>query len=331
MNSPADVISNAEESRPLVIAVMGPTASGKTDLALALAGRFGTDIVSVDSALVYRGMDIGSAKPSLAERTRIPHHLIDICDPATPYSAADFARDARSCIDSIHARGRIPILVGGTMLYFKALAEGLSPMPGSDAAVRASIEAEAARRGWPALHEELRAVDSVAAERIHPNHSQRIGRALEVFRISGRPISAWQTGPATDAAAGYRWVNIALAPRRRETLHARIAERFDRMLAAGFIDEVKCLFQRGDLHEALPSMRAVGYRQVWQYLAGEIDETAMRERALAATRQLAKRQFTWLRSWPRLNWVVTTAEDNGPRPLCEILKEVLNIEGIRTI
>ncbi len=320
-----------EQPLPKVIAVMGPTASGKTDLALALAERFATDIVSVDSALVYRGMDIGSAKPSPAERSRIPHHLIDICDPATPYNAADFARDARVCIDAIHARGKIPVLVGGTMLYFKALAEGLSPMPGSDAAIRASIEAEAAQRGWPALHAELRAVDPVSAERLHPNHSQRIGRALEVFRISGRPLSAWQTGPAPGAAADYRWVNLALAPHRRETLHERIAQRFDQMLAAGLIEEVDGFFRRGDLHDGLPSMRAVGYRQVWQYLAGEIDDVAMRERALAATRQLAKRQFTWLRSWPDLNWVVTTAEDNGPRPLSEILKEVLNIEGIRAI
>ncbi len=304
---------------------MGPTASGKTDLALALAGALSCEIISVDSALVYRSMDIGTAKPSRAERALHPHHLIDIRDPAEPYSAADFVRDASVAIDAVVARGRTPLLVGGTMLYFKALLEGLSPMPESDPQVRAEIEAEANRDGWPALHARLAEVDPVAAARLHPNHSQRISRALEVVRISGRSMTDWQSVPGQGIAQRFDCVQMALAPKERSVLHQRIADRFDRMLKLGFIEEVHHLFQRPDLTLELPSMRAVGYRQVWQFLAGELSQTEMRDAGVSATRQLAKRQLTWLRSWHDLRWIDTMRSGGVEYNNNEILRQALNI------
>jgi tRNA dimethylallyltransferase len=315
----------------LAIALMGPTAAGKTDLAIALHERMNADIISVDSALVYRGMDIGTAKPSAEELRRAPHRLIDICDPADAYSAADFARDAREAITEIVAAGRTPLLVGGTMLYFKALLEGLSPMPPSDPTIRAAIEAEAQALGWPELHAQLAEVDPVCAARLHPNHSQRISRALEVYRISGTPMSAWQTGEGDGLLDSYHWIQIAIAPQQRTVLHQRIARRFDKMLELGFIEEVEALYRRGDLHEDMPSIRAVGYRQVWQYLAGECDKATMRERGIAATRQLAKRQLTWLRGWHGLSWVNTLDAQGQPLEFEEIFRQTLNIVEQRAI
>lgn len=294
---------------PRAIVLMGPTAAGKTELALNLAQHLNGEIISVDSALVYRGMDLGTAKPTQAEQARVPHHLIDICDPATAYSAADFCRDASSAMQSIVARGRVPILVGGTMLYVKALLEGLSDMPATTAQVRAEVEAEAQEKGWPALHAQLALVDPITAQRLHPNHSARIGRALEVYRMSGVAMSQWQGANVGGLLHQYQWYQLAVAPRQRSLLHQRIATRFDAMLVGGFIDEVIHLKARADLHLGLPSMRSVGYRQVWQHLDGETNFTQMREAGIAATRQLAKRQFTWLKGWHDLRWVFTQAED----------------------
>lgn len=319
------------EVKPLAIALMGPTAAGKTDLAIALHERISVDIISVDSALVYRGMDIGTAKPSAEELRRAPHRLIDICDPAEAYSAADFARDARAAMAEIVAAGRTPLLVGGTMLYFKALLEGLSPMPPSDPGIRAAIEEEARSQGWPALHAQLAEVDPVCAARLHPNHSQRISRALEVYRLSGIPMSSWQTGEGDGLLDSYRWIQIAIAPQERTVLHQRIALRFDKMLELGFIEEVEALYRRGDLHEDMPSIRAVGYRQVWQFLAGECDRTTMCERAIAATRQLAKRQLTWLRGWHDLSWINTLDAQGQPVEFEEIFRQTLNIVEQRAI
>ncbi|MCU0967379.1 MAG: tRNA (adenosine(37)-N6)-dimethylallyltransferase MiaA [Rubrivivax sp.] len=281
------------------VCLAGPTAAGKSAIALAFAARHAVEIVSVDSALVYRGMDIGTAKPSPAERAAVPHHLIDILDPAAAYSAARFVEDARRLVREIRARGRLPLLVGGTMLYFKALREGLAAMPEADAATRAALDAEAAERGWPALHADLARVDPATAARLPPNDAQRIQRALEVWRLTGRPISEWQAGGSAAAAAqAADWPLVALEPASRAWLHERIAARFDAMLAAGFVDEVRALRARGDLHPGLPSMRAVGYRQAWAALdAGDLDP--LRDAGIAATRQLAKRQLTWLRSTPR--------------------------------
>ncbi|HEV7576213.1 MAG TPA: tRNA (adenosine(37)-N6)-dimethylallyltransferase MiaA [Caldimonas sp.] len=278
------------------LCLAGPTASGKSAAALAIAAalapRRAVEIVSVDSALVYRGMDIGTAKPSERERAAVPHHLIDIVDPAERYSAARFVADATAAIAAIRSRGAIPLLVGGTMLYFKALFDGLDALPEADAAVRATIDAQAGREGWPALHAELAAVDPTTAARLAPNDSQRIQRALEVHRVSGKPLSAWHSTPD-----GRTPPLISLEPTDRAWLHARIAARFAAMLGAGFVDEVRRLRARGDLTAPLPSMRAVGYRQAWAALdRGELD--AIAPAASAATRQLAKRQLTWLRSMP---------------------------------
>ena len=283
---------------PRYLCLAGPTASGKTAAALAIAAALDpirpVEIVSVDSAVVYRGMDIGTAKPSAAERARVPHHLIDIVDPSDTYSAARFVADATRVIADIAARGRTALLVGGTMLYFKALFDGLDPMPPADPAIRAALERRAVREGWPALHAELARVDPVAARRIAPGDSQRIQRALEVHRVSGMPISAWQTGVRAAAHAPL----IALEPRDRHWLHERIATRFAAMLEAGLVDEVRALRAHADLHADLPSMRSVGYRQVWAALdAGRFD--TLLETGTAATRQLAKRQLTWLRSMPQ--------------------------------
>jgi tRNA dimethylallyltransferase len=279
-------------SEPLpCLALAGPTAAGKTAAALAIARVLPVEIVSVDSALVYRGMDIGTAKPSAAERAAVPHHLIDLIEPSQAYSAAQFVADARACIAQIVARGRLPLLVGGTMLYFKALFEGLDEMPPADAAVRATLDAEAAERGAAAMHAELARIDPTTAARLPPGDTQRIQRALEVFRISGRPISSFHREPRESAPPPL----ISLEPVDRAWLHQRIAQRFTQMLEAGLVDEVRALRARGVLHAGLPSMRCVGYRQAWEAL--ETDQLdALPERGIAATRQLAKRQITWLRS-----------------------------------
>ena len=292
--------------RPSAIALMGPTASGKSALALEWAQRLHGEIVSVDSALVYRGLDIGAAKPTAEEQALVPHHLVDIRDPWEPYSAAEFAADARAAIDGIVGRGKLPILAGGTGLYFRALLHGLADMPGADPAVRAHLEAEAATRGWAALHADLAAIDPAAAARIHATDAQRIQRALEVWRLSGRPISDWQRAASRDRLP-LRVLPLVVAPRERATLHARIAQRFDAMLAAGFLDEVRALRALPQLasHPApleLPAIRAVGYRQAWEYLDGQGTAEAFRERAIFATRHLAKRQFTWLRGELGAQW-----------------------------
>lgn len=294
------------DSRPPAIAVMGPTASGKTAFALDCAERFGGEILSVDSALVYRGLDIGAAKPTADEQASVPHHMLDLRDPWQPYSAAEFAEDARRAIDGILARGRLPILAGGTGLYFHALLHGLAPMPEADPSLRAAIEAEARERGWQALHAELAKVDPVAAARIHATDPQRIQRALEVFRASGRPISAWQREAARTRFPA-RVLKLVLAPPDRAELHARIEYRFDAMLAAGFLGEVRALralpgMRAVDKPLDLPAIRAVGYRQAWEHLDGATDAAAFRERAIAATRQLAKRQLTWLRGELDARW-----------------------------
>ena len=289
-------------SPPLCLAIAGPTASGKTAAALAIAQRWPVEIISVDSALVYRGMDIGTAKPSAAEQASAPHHLIDIRDPLQAYSAAEFVADTRRLIREIGARGRTALLVGGTMLYFKALMQGMDDMPKADPQVRAGIEARAQTLGWPALHAELAAVDPPTAARLFPNDAQRIQRALEVFAVSGRPISSFQTGGDQASNPIAPGALLALEPSDRAWLHARIAQRYDAMLEAGFLREVRGLRGRGDLHADLPSMRCVGYRQVWEAMdanggaeLNEIQLAECRERGVAATRQLAKRQLTWLR------------------------------------
>ena len=288
------------------IAIAGPTACGKTAGALALAAvlqRRGirAEIISVDSALVYRGMDIGTAKPSASERASVPHHLIDIRDPQQAYSAAEFVQDASRLIAEIRARGALPLLVGGTMLYFKALFDGIDDMPPADAAVRARINAQAALEGWPALHAELARVDPATAARLAPGDSQRIQRALEVWHVSGRPLSSFHTTKTVAASARPMSAasHFSLEPHDRAWLHGRIAERFHAMLAAGFLDEVLRLRARGDLHAELPSMRCVGYRQAWESLDGLYPMSSLPERGIAATRQLAKRQITWLRSMPQ--------------------------------
>jgi len=286
---------------PRAIGLAGPTASGKSALALAAAARWPLEIVSVDSAQVFRGLDIGSAKPSAAERAAVPHHLIDVLDPAQAYSAAQFVADARRLIGEINARGRLALLVGGTMLYFKALIDGLDAMPPADPAVRATLDARAAAEGWPALHAELARVDPPTAARLPPGDTQRIQRALEVWLVSGRPISSFHGQQRTP---GLALPLLALEPAGRAWLHARIAQRFDAMLAAGFVDEVRALRARADLHPDLPALRCVGYRQAWDALDAEaaghpLDLAGLRERGIAATRQLAKRQLTWLRSLPR--------------------------------
>jgi tRNA dimethylallyltransferase len=287
------------------IGLAGPTASGKTAAALALAEVLPLEIISVDSALVYRGMDIGTAKPTRDERSRVPHHLIDILDPTEAYSAAQFVADAQRLIADIAARGRLPLLVGGTMLYFKALYEGLDAMPPADPAVRAALDAEAAERGWPALHAELAQVDPATAARLAPNDAQRIQRALEVWRSTGRPLSSFHRGDKTPLAPQPL---VALEPTDRAWLHARIAQRFDAMLDAGFVDEVRALRSRGDLHLGLPSMRCVGYRQAWEAVDAGSPPDELRERGIAATPQLAKRQLTWLRSMPWRHVVACDAE-----------------------
>ena len=282
------------DQRPLAVFLMGPTASGKTALACALSDRFPVELVSVDSALVYRGLDIGSAKPDAATLARYPHRLIDIRDPAEPYSAADFRGDAVAAMQDITGRGRVPLLVGGTGLYFRALQQGLSQLPEANPEVRERLAAQASTEGWPALHERLRRLDPTAAERIGPNDAQRIQRALEVIELTGRPLSEQQRGGSGERFP-WRVLKLALVPGDRAPLHARIARRFDAMLADGFLDEVRGLRARGDLHADLPAIRAVGYRQAWEHLDGQTSAAEFRDRGVFATRQLAKRQMTWLR------------------------------------
>ncbi|NWD76484.1 tRNA (adenosine(37)-N6)-dimethylallyltransferase MiaA [Pseudomonas gingeri] len=309
---------------PPAIFLMGPTAAGKTDLAIELTKVLPCELISVDSALVYRDMDIGTAKPSKAQLAEFPHRLIDILDPAQSYSAAEFRSDALAAMAEITARGKIPLLVGGTMLYYKALLVGLAEMPAADPQIRAEIEEEAARLGWQALHDQLAVIDPVSAARIHPNDPQRLSRALEVYRVSGSSMTAHrqrQSAQSTDAAASgrpqlpYTVANLAIAPANRQVLHDRIAQRFTQMLEQGFVDEVVALRRRSDLHVGLPSIRAVGYRQVWEHLEGKLTSAEMQERGIIATRQLAKRQFTWLRSWTDLHWLDSLDCDNLPRAL----------------
>ncbi len=315
--------SRAGPERGRAIALAGPTASGKTAAALAIAREHGAEIVSVDSALVYRGMDIGTAKPSAAERAAVPHHLIDIRDPAQAYSAAEFAADAHRLVGEINARGKLALLVGGTMLYFKAWFEGLDAMPPADPAIRAEIEAEAASIGWPAMHAQLAQVDPATAARLAPADSQRIQRALEVYRATGRPLSSFhgqRSAPVNDTPL------FSLEPQDRAWLHDRVAQRFDTMLAAGFLEEVQALRERGDLTADLPSMRCVGYRQAWELLdeheaTGDVHPFPMhllRERGIAATRQLAKRQLTWLRGMPQRSVI----ECDAPDALEQLLRAV---------
>ncbi|HET8898708.1 MAG TPA: tRNA (adenosine(37)-N6)-dimethylallyltransferase MiaA [Rhodanobacteraceae bacterium] len=288
------------DARPAAVFLLGPTASGKTALACALSERFPLDLVSVDSALVYRGLDIGSAKPDAATRARYPHALIDIRDPAEAYSAAMFRDDALAAMQTSAAVGRVPLLVGGTGLYFRALQQGLAPMPEADPAIRTRLSAEAGERGWPALHARLAALDPVAASRIRASDAQRLQRALEVIELTGQPLSQLQQQASPPLP--FRVLKLALVP-ERALLHQRIAQRFDQMLAEGFLDEVRQLRQRGDLDPDLPALRAVGYRQAWRHLDGLTDAASFRTEAIAATRQLAKRQVTWLRSTLDARWL----------------------------
>lgn len=309
---------------PPAIFLMGPTAAGKTDLAIELTRHLPCELISVDSALVYRGMDIGTAKPDKATLAAHPHRLIDILDPAQSYSAAEFRRDALQAMAEISARGNIPLLVGGTMLYYKALLDGLADMPAADAQVRAELEHLAQTQGLEALHRQLAEVDPASAARIHPNDPQRLIRALEVYRVSGLSMTAHrarQLAESRDADAGaaghlpYTVASLAIAPTDRHILHQRIALRFSQMLEQGFVGEVRKLRDRADLHAGLPSIRAVGYRQVWDHLDGKLDENEMQERGIIATRQLAKRQFTWLRGWSDVHWLDSLACDNLSRTL----------------
>ena len=332
--------AGAEQTLPPAIFLMGPTASGKTDLAMALCDLLPCDIISVDSAMIYRGMDIGTAKPTPQELVRAPHRLIDICDPADTYSAADFRRDALEQMADITRRGRIPLLVGGTMMYFKALLHGMSGLPSASPELRQQIKQEAESFGWQHLYDELAAKDPVAAELIHPNNRQRLMRAIEVIRLTGQPISElWQAETGTSAQhqrSGIedytyftRWqadesgdlpytvFQFALAPEERKVLHERIERRFLAMLEAGFLEEVRRLMARGDLSPELPSLRCVGYRQAWEYLSGDCDYVTFVNRGVAATRQLAKRQLTWLRKWPDLHWL----DSSDPQVVLETLKK----------
>ncbi len=291
-----------------VVAIMGPTASGKTGLALELAKQVPSEIISVDSALVYRHMDIGTAKPTPEEMAIAPHWLVDIIEPNEAYSVAEFVTDATRLIEEIHSRGKLPILAGGTIMYFNALINGISPLPKSDIKIRDAIALEAEQNGWQALHDDLAVIDPVAAARIHPNDPQRLTRALEVYRSSGKTITHWQQ--LATKRCPYNIEQFAIAPQDRAVLHDRIAQRFDLMLEQGLVAEVEKLYQRGDLNEDMPAIRSVGYRQVWQYLNGELSYAEMRDKGIIATRQLAKRQLTWLRGWSDLTWLDTFAKDN---------------------
>ncbi|WP_431306770.1 tRNA (adenosine(37)-N6)-dimethylallyltransferase MiaA [Ewingella americana] len=296
---------------------MGPTASGKTALAISLLEHLPVEIISVDSALIYRGMDVGTAKPTEVELREAPHRLIDLLDPSEAYSAADFRADALREMAEITARNKIPLLVGGTMMYFKALLEGLSPLPPADSAIRQRIETQAAEHGWDSLHDQLREIDPVAAVRIHPNDPQRLSRALEVFYISGKTLT--ELTKVSGESLPYSVHQFAIAPTRRELLHERIEQRFSQMLLNGFEDEVRTLIARGDLHTDLPSMRCVGYRQMWSYLSGETDYDEMVYRGVCATRQLAKRQMTWLRGWEGVEWLDSEKPDEALRRVIQVV------------
>ena len=310
-------------SSPVVVAIMGPTASGKTAAALHIAGNIPSEIISVDSALIYRGMDIGTAKPTRAEREAVPHHLIDILDPISSYSVRQFRDDAIALIADISARGKLPLLVGGTMLYFKALRDGLDDLPPADPALRAQIDSDIARDGIGVMHERLRALDPVTADRLKPTDTQRIQRAMEIVLLTGRPMSAL-LAKSPHPVLPFSLLPIALEPSNRAELHARIAVRFDHMLSAkpGLLDEVNALRSRGDLHLGLPSMRCVGYRQAWEHLEGSISRDELREKGLAATRQLAKRQLTWLRAMDERVVIDCLAADAAHQALSCIQKSL---------
>lgn len=309
--------------QPPAVCLMGPTASGKTELAIELHQRFGMDIISVDSAQVYRGMDIGTAKPDTDTLQAAPHALIDIREPSQSYSAAEFRADALAAMRAVTARGRVPLLAGGTMLYFRALLRGLSELPPAEPGLRARIEREAAAEGWAAMHERLREMDPEAAARIHPNDPQRIQRALEVIELTGRPMSELQSAGRREPL-GYRVLKIVVCPQPRSILHERIEHRFRQMLEQGFLDEVRALRARGDLHRELPSMRSVGYRQAWSHLEGEIDREEMVRSAVAATRQLARRQLTWLRKEKGALWYDSCA-DNAKEAVFGEVSEFLEL------
>lgn len=301
-------VQNSLTELPPAIFLMGPTASGKTELAMQLVDKYPCDIISVDSALIYKDMDIGTAKPTAEEQARAPHRLIDILDPADSYSVADFRADAIREMADITQNGRIPLLVGGTMMYFKSLLDGLSPLPPSDMTVRADIEEKANAHGWLSLHQELLAIDPVSAARIHPNDPQRLIRALEVFYITGKSMT--ELSSVRSKTIPYKVKQFTISPQDRNSLHERIALRFDQMIKDGLQQEVERLRSRGDLHLDLPSMRCVGYRQMWHYLDGEYDHNEMVYRGVVATRQLAKRQLTWLRGWKDVNWLDSFSKDN---------------------
>lgn len=299
-----------------ILCLSGPTAAGKSASTLAIASHWPVEIITVDSATIYRGMDIGTAKPSREEQAQVPQHLLDIRDPSESYSAAEFCNDATTLIEQIRSRGRIPLLCGGTMMYYKALREGLNDLPGADQALRAELEAEAEKSGWPALHARLAEVDPVTAARLAPNDSQRIQRALEIWHLSGQPMSVLlQHGRPGAPQSDHQYVTISLEPSDRLALHQRIAQRYQQMLEHGLVEEVRHLYERGDLHPGLPSVRCVGYRQLWDYLDGKIDKTQAIEQAIAATRQLAKRQLTWLRAQPDRIVVDCLAPDAAARVL----------------
>lgn len=311
-------MSEQNHHKPAALFLMGPTASGKTALAIELCQRLPVEIISVDSALIYKGMDIGTAKPDAAELALAPHRLIDILDPSVVYSAADFRRDALAAMTDITAQGKIPLLVGGTMMYFKALLEGLSPLPSADPEIRAQIEARVAQDGWQVLHDELSRIDPVAGARIHPNDPQRLSRALEVYYISGKTMT--ELTETAGENLPFNAYQFAIAPADRKILHQRIEMRFQMMLNAGFEDEVRALYQRGDLHPDLPSIRCVGYRQMWSYLAGEISYDDMVYRGICATRQLAKRQLTWLRGWEGVHWLDSEQPEQSLKAVMQVLR-----------
>lgn len=318
MSSSINTEQYSDTKEPPVICLMGPTASGKTALAFELFDHLPCDIISVDSALVYRDMDIGTAKPTLDEQVNYPHRLINIRDASESYSAAEFCQDALQEIAEIRAKGRIPLLVGGTMMYFKSLIEGISPLPQANNEIREQIEIQAKETSWQAMHQELAKIDPIAAERIHQNDPQRITRALEVFRITGNTLS--QLTAVKGNRLGGDVLQFAIAPKERSVLHERIALRYEQMIAQGFEQEVVKLIDRKDLHDDLPSIRCVGYRQMWQYLHGEFDHDEMIFKGICATRQLAKRQLTWLRNWPDLQWLDMENENNLQQILSALSK-----------
>ncbi len=328
--------------RPLVVFIMGPTAVGKTDLAIALSEKLPIDIISVDSAMVYRGMDVGTAKPSAEELAKAPHQLIDICDPSHAYSVAEFMSDAKLAITESIRNDRIPVLVGGTHMYFHSLYQGMAAMPATDPGIRLVLMQEAKELGWPHMHRLLAEVDPEYASTLHPNHSQRIGRALEVYRQSGKTMTQWrqEQAQASWLAERCQVAQVALWPDDRANLHQRIAQRFALMMEQGFAEEVQALFDRGDLHIDLPAIRSVGYRQMWQCLAGECTQDEAVERAIVATRQLAKRQLTWLRKWPDVKMLVRELSEKSSKNLenedkvkkiSKITTETLNYLPLKSI